>query len=247
MTKKTNKKNQPITTAVEEDEFSFIDDDDLDLVFTDEEMDVGDELDFDDDDMDADDDLDSDDNEMDMDDDLDSDGDEMDVDDDFDSDDDEMDVDDDLDNDGERDDDDLFSDTDDDMEDPFAFSVETREAALPANEEMLMTVTDVTYKDIPAKESKYNKAYRLFTFVGEIQHPSTEEIIKVQESGTTRNKGFIQKVTAINNDVLPKSLNELKGQECGVIITHNTDALGNVWDNIASILPLSTRKVAKRK
>lgn len=69
--------------------------------------------------------------------------------------------------------DDLFSDTDNTAEDPFAFIVETREAELPANIEMLMTVTDVSYKDVPAEESKYNNAYRSFTFVGDVQHPST--------------------------------------------------------------------------
>lgn len=241
MTKKTNKKNQPITTEIEEeDEFSFLDDDDLDLEFTDED------LNFDDDEMDMDDGLDTDNDEMDEGDDSDTDDDEMDEDENPDTDDDEMDEDDDPDTDDDEDED-LFSDIDDETEDPFAFIVETREAALPANQELLMTVTDVSYKDISAEESKYNKAYRLFTFVGEVQHPSTDAIIKVQETGTTRNKGFVQKVTAINNDVLPKSLNELKGQECVVIITHNTDAMGNVWDNIASIKPLSAKKYAKRK
>ena len=110
-----------------------------------------------------------------------------------------------------------------------------------------MTATAVDYKIIPAKESKYGNAYKAFTITGEIKHPETKETVVIKETGTTKNASFVRKVTAINNGELPKNLNEIIGKKAVVTITHNTDELGNVWDNIDTIEPYkpSSKKKAK--
>ena len=110
-----------------------------------------------------------------------------------------------------------------------------------------MAVKEVDYKIIQAEESKYGNEYKMFTIVGEVKHPTTKELVTIKETGTTKNASFVQKVTAINNGTLPKSLSEIVGKQAVVTIAHNTDQLGNVWDNIDTIEPYkpSSKKKAK--
>lgn len=186
-----------------------------------------DEFDFPDLDLDLDDDV----LDLDPDDDDELDEDDLDPDDDFDSD----------------DADDIFSDTAELENDPFAFIVELRQPALPTNKKMLMTAKEVDYKIIPAEESKYGNKYKMFTIIGEVKHPTTKELITIKETGTTKNASFVQKVMAFNNGTLPKSLSEIVGKKAVVTIAHNTDQLGNVWDNIDTVEPYnpSSKKKAK--
>lgn len=142
----------------------------------------------------------------------------------------------------ENNDEDPFEDDniDDDDEDLFAMVKPKRKAKLPEN------VYSAQVGDVNAEKmdrGKFGKPWIRVTIPFNIKHPKTGEIVTVPffaNKSTGKNSRLYPIIKGILGRVPDEeySLKHLIGKKVQVVIEHNEDDDGNIWENIVLVRPV---------